>query len=135
MTMRDLGTIAAEERACRKAWSAAPNATHAWHCHHDDLVEDLHDPAEDRINYIVRGKPVEEQAFRLRLFRPVRDDTVAPAWKVYDDTVAPAWKVYDDTVASARKVRDDTVAPARKVRDDTVAPAHCAECDPDCPWK
>ena len=84
-----LGTIAQEEAACRAAWKNS-KATSAWHCHHETLAEALTEPAENRIDYILSYKPANEQALRLRLLRPVKSPSVAPARKAYDEAIASA---------------------------------------------
>jgi hypothetical protein len=108
-----LGTIKAEAALCRAAFAAAPEATHAWHCHHETLLEQLIEPAEHRIVYILSDKPKGEQALRLHLFRPASAATAA-AWKTYDAATAPARKTYDAVLAAARKTYDAATAPARK---------------------
>ena len=42
-----------------------------WHVHHKRLLEPLTEPLEDRIAYIKKAKPPEEQETRLRLLRLV----------------------------------------------------------------
>ena len=56
---------------CREAWTAHPEATHAWCCHHEGLYEKLTEPAENRIAYILNNKAAREQVCRLNNFRPV----------------------------------------------------------------
>jgi hypothetical protein len=68
-----LGTIEEEAALCRKAWEGKRVLNWAWHCHHDRLCEPLSDTFERRIDYILQFKAQEEQALRLRLFRPVSD--------------------------------------------------------------
>ena len=127
-----LRSIEEEERDCRKAWKGS-KATHAWHCHHEVLVEALSEPAENRIYYILAGKPQAEQALRLRLFRPVKSKAVAPAWKAYDEATAPARKAYNEAVATARKAYNEDLATAWKAYNEAIATAHAKEC-PGCPW-
>jgi hypothetical protein len=105
-----LKSIAAEEAACRKAWGRK-SVGMAWHLHHKMLVEDLSEPASNRIDYILSGKPKCERALRLRLFRPVKARGVASARAAYSAAVASARAAYDAA----------------------VAPAHAIEC-PGCPW-
>ena len=63
--------ITKELKACRKAWKDNP-AKLAWCCHHTILIEPLTEPAENRIAHILSAKPLNEQAIRLKNFRPVR---------------------------------------------------------------
>ena len=65
-----LKSITEEAADCRAAWADAPKAKIAHCCHHEVHVEPLTEPAENRIEYILREKPKREQALRLRLFRP-----------------------------------------------------------------
>ena len=131
-----LQSIAREAAACRKAWKAAPDAKYAWHLHHGKLIEALSEPAANRIAYILRDKPKDEQALRLRLFRPASDEAwqaTAPAWAAYDKATASARAAYDKAVASARAAYTKATAPARAAYTKATAPAHEAEC-PDCSW-
>ena len=117
-----LRPIAVEEAACRKAWKDKRVGTWAWHLHHETLIEKLNEPAKNRIDYILSDKPEEEQALRLRLFRPVKSKVLAAAWAEYDKLLAPARAEYD-------KVR----AAAWAEYDKVLAAAHKKDCR-DCPW-
>ncbi len=64
---------------CRAAWKSAPNATMAWCCHHRQRFEKLTEPAENRIKFILRKKPLDEQIVRLDNFRPVKKSILTPA--------------------------------------------------------
>src|SRR6266568_4417980 len=108
-----LRSSAEEAAACRAAWEGS-TVKYAWHLHHEQLIEELTQPASARIAYILSQKPKKEQALRLRLFRPASQE----AFKA----MAPARAAYDKAVASARAAYDKA-----------MAPAHEAEC-PDCPW-
>jgi hypothetical protein len=124
-----LKSIATEEAACRKAWKGKCVGTWAWHLHHETLTEQLTEPASSRIDYILSSKPEDEQALRLRLFRP------AAAWAEYDKVAAPALAEYDKVRAAARaeyeKVRaaawaeyDKVEAAARAEYEKVRAAAH-----------
>lgn len=63
--------IEEEAAACRKAFKDVKAGVFVVHCHHDVLGESLIEKAERRIAYILNNKPQQEQALRLRLFRPV----------------------------------------------------------------
>ncbi len=49
------------------------NAGFAFHCHHDVLVEYVHD-YDERANFIINHKPSHEQELRLRLFKMIPAD-------------------------------------------------------------
>ena len=69
--MKPLLSIEAEAAACREAFKGIKLYSLVVHCHHEVLFEILTEPAENRIAYILSDKPRNEQALRLRLFRPV----------------------------------------------------------------
>jgi hypothetical protein len=78
-----LKSIKEEDADCRAAWQGFGIGTFALHCHHEILAEPLSANAEDRIDYILSSKPKDEQALRLRLFRPVSEKTLAEQRKAY----------------------------------------------------
>ena len=81
-----LGTIAQEEKLCRAAFKDIPIGTAVFHCHHEILVEFLSEPPEVRIDYILNYKLKDEQALRLRLFRPIKSEQAGADWqKAYAD--------------------------------------------------
>ena len=87
--------IERELRLCRKAWNSPKGrkAKFAWCCHHDVEIEALTEPAENRIKFILSHKNPDEQAIRLRNFRPVLSklsEACAEAWKAWDE----AWKAF-----------------------------------------
>ena len=59
---------------CRKAFAKYPDAKWAWCCHHEVFYEELTEPAESRIAYILTDKPESERVVRLNNFRPIRDE-------------------------------------------------------------
>jgi hypothetical protein len=65
-------SIAEELNDCKLAFEAYPDAKFAWTCHHSVLIEQLTEPWMNRVNYILNEKPENQQAVRLRNFRPVR---------------------------------------------------------------
>jgi len=136
----------------------------AWHVHHEQLVERLTKGGlTARRKYIQENKPESEVETRLRLLKPVRDQTTmgriskdhdkavvsagktfnevtASAWKAYIEARASTRKVFDEARASARKAYDEAVASARKALDKATAPfneavgrLHRRECK-NCPW-
>ena len=68
--MSELKSIEEEALDCRAAFEGVKVGAVVKNCHHDRLLELLSEPAEERIVYILRNKPEEEQARRLREFRP-----------------------------------------------------------------
>ena len=77
-----LKSIAEEAKACRHAFKHSKIGDLVVHCHHSELEEKLTEPAESRIQYILSDKPTNEQALRLRLFRPVKGTALAEYDKV-----------------------------------------------------
>lgn len=58
-----------------------------WHIHHDILCEPLTEPLKNRIKYIKKYKPEEEQELRLKLIKPVKGKLpkrVIKAWKAHN---------------------------------------------------
>ena len=80
---------AAEE--CRKAFEGIEVGALVSHCHHEQWLERLTEPAENRIRFILENKSVREQAERLRRFRPFDWEKADADWeKAYAD-----WKKAD----------------------------------------
>jgi len=77
-----LKSIRAEEKACRIAWSRSRGAELGAHVHHNAAFEQLSDPYQDRMDYILAFKPERERALRLRLFRPVPSAALTPELRV-----------------------------------------------------
>lgn len=76
VTTADATTSIAEIRKaadeCRAAWAETARGTWGWHIHHDQLAEPMNEVSiEDRITWIMRMKPLHEQAIRIRLMRPI----------------------------------------------------------------
>ena len=69
--IKKLGSIKQELAACRLAFKDSKIGDPVWCCHHEELCEKLTESAEARISYIVSDKPKEQQARRLREFRPI----------------------------------------------------------------
>ena len=102
----------------------------AWHVHHEQLLEPLTEPIENRIAYIKTHKPKGEQKLRLRLLKPVvgkLPPAVAKAWAAYDK----AWAAFN-----AGAAYDKAGAPYDKTLKEhlpEIEALHREEC-PDCPW-
>ena len=113
--MKQLGTIKEEEAECRAAFTEYNKAAWVWCCHHGILCENLTEPAENRIDYILSSKNKSEQALRLRNFRPCKNnEAVASAIKAYNEAVEPDIKAYNEAVEPAIKAYDEAVASVRK---------------------
>ena len=86
-------SIAEEKADCIAAFEANPTARYAYTCHHRSPAEELTEPYMNRIDYILRAKPVYEQARRLRNFRPVIDETsIARIFDEYFSATKPAYE-------------------------------------------
>ena len=74
----------------------------AFHCHHDSLVEYVHN-YDERVKFIKTSKPKKEQSLRLRLFQLIPDEKVpgkdSLEWEAYDK----AWVAYDKARAAYNK--------------------------------
>ena len=128
----------------------ANTRTASWHCHHEALCEFDTEPRENRIAYIKKNKPFNEQELRLRLYQPMSDRGVAllaeykkvtqaalaeyekvrqAAWAEYEKVTQPAWAEYE-------KIEQAALAEYEKVRQAAWAALealHAKEC-PGCPW-
>ena len=62
--------IQREAELCRKAFVGVQVGALVSHCHHEQWLEWLTEPAENRIQFILANKALGEQAERLRRFRP-----------------------------------------------------------------
>ena len=113
--MKPLLSIEEEAAACREAFEGVKLYSLVVHCHHEVLFEILTELAENRIAYILSHKPRNEQALRLRLFRPVSKE---------------ALKKYPK-LDKARAELDKASAEWDKARADKAI--HADIC-PDCPW-
>lgn len=91
MTIK-LRSIEEEAQACRERWKGKPVGTIAAHCHHRTAFEVLTENAENRISYILRAKPVHEQALRLRLFAPIDERLLPDNSHVARKKAYIAWK-------------------------------------------
>jgi hypothetical protein len=67
-----LQSIEREAEMCRKAFKGIVVGAIVQHCHHEQWLELLTEPAEARIAYILHDKPHNERAARLRRFRPLK---------------------------------------------------------------
>ena len=114
-------TIAAEKAACEAAFAAHPEATWAWHLHHQTLCEPLSEPIANRIAYIASDKWGSEQALRYRRMRPV----IGPLPK----GLVKAYAAYDKALAASDKAR---AAYDKAANGPALLALHATECG--CNW-
>ena len=96
--------IETELTACQEAWNNNKDAKWTWCCHHSIRFEELTEPLENRIAYILTKKPENERAIRLHNFRPVRIELPKELKKAraeYDKSYAE----YDKTRVEYDKAR------------------------------
>jgi len=109
-----LKSIKKEAAACRKAFKGF-KGKYVVHCHHQKEYEELTEPAENRIAYILSDKDKGEQALRLRLFRPIK----APALAEYKKITGTAWaefnKITGTALAEYNKITDTASAEYKKI--------------------
>ena len=113
-------SIEEEAAACRKAFKGSKVGDWVVHLHHGtDCVEQLTEPIENRIAYILAHKPEGERAVRLRFMRPVSKKKAAD----YDAKRAPLYADY--------RAKSATLDADYKAKSATL---HLEFCVPDCPW-
>jgi tetratricopeptide (TPR) repeat protein len=91
-----------------------------WHIHHDQLIELLTEPLQNRIDYIKANKPEAEIPIRLKWLTPVQHPEKVPeefvkareaydkAWEAYDkarEAYVKAWEAYDKAWEAYDKAR------------------------------
>ncbi len=90
----------------------------AFHCHHDILVEYVHD-YDERVKFIKTSKPKKEQSLRLRLFQLIPDEKVlgkdSPQGEAYykareayykvEEAYYKAWEAYYKARVAYNKAR------------------------------
>ena len=154
-----LGSIEDEASACRKAFEQVHVGAWVIHCHHEILFERLIEPAENRIAFILSSKPENEQALRLRLFRPLPQPVgeklapldadyvakrasldadyrakLAPLDADYRAKLAPLTADYDAKRASLDAAYQAKLAPLTADLEAEWAPIHRETCIAGCPW-
>ncbi len=112
-----LQSIEKEAAACRKAFKGYKGRT-AIHVHHAVLAEELTEPAENRIAYILSDKPEREQALRLRLFRPAPwlDAALAEYGRVQGAALAEYGRVKGPALAEYERVKGPAWAEYGRVK-------------------
>ena len=122
MTNEKLGSIEEEAAACRAAFAGVTVGAWVLFCHHNIIVEQLSEPPENRISYILRKKPENERAARLHWFRPlsqtIADDYRAKREPIYDDYRAKCDQLDDDYRAKNKPIYDDYRAKREQLDDD-----------------
>ena len=129
-------TVEQAESECRAAWALRPDAEYGWCVHHEVELEELTEPIENRIQYILDHKAKTEQIVRLDNLRPVltlstilaqkayKELSIASAQKAYSESSASAWKAYSESLASAQKAYNESSASAWKAYSESSASAH-----------
>ena len=98
-------TVAQATDECRKAWKDNL-AKYGWCIHHEIEFEELIEPIENRIGYILSNKSKHEQVTRLDNMRPVSTASlkiVVSARKACNEAIASARKAYDEAITSAHR--------------------------------
>ena len=110
----------------------------AFHVHHDTLIEWCTD-YQERVDYIKRDKPANEQELRLRLFKIIPEDRLpvelVVAGKAYDEArkaCIVAWKAYE-VAEKAYNEAGKAYDVAWKAYQPELLKLHSELC-PDCPW-
>lgn len=99
---REIGTIEQELAECLAEIAKYPDAKWFWCLHHEQLCEELTEPVKNRIGYIQKHKPEEEQTVRFRNLRPVKNPAhLEKAWAEYNKVAAAAWAEYNKVKAPA----------------------------------
>ena len=129
--MKELKSIEEELADCKKAFARVKVGSLVWCCHHEMLIEQLEEPAINRINYIMGSKSEHERSRRLREFRPCKDKRIAPAYAEYEKVRAPAKAEYEKVCAPAKAEYEKVCAPAYAEYEKVCAPAY-AEYDKVC---
>ncbi len=121
-----LGSIEDEASACRKAFEQVHVGAWVIHCHHEILFERLIEPAKNRIAFILSSKSENEQALRLRLFRPLPQTVVKK--------IAPPFAFYVAKWASLDAAYEAKLAPLDAAYKAKRVLIHRETCIAGCPW-
>ena len=125
--------------------------TLVWHVHHEVILEALTEPIENRMEFIMVHKPVDEQSLRLRLMKPVTgkvpDPVMVAGKRVVEAANAlnksrmsylyePTSDVLYSQLLADREVFDHTNTDFIQVlagHEEAIKALHAVECL-DCPW-
>lgn len=77
----------------------------AFHCHHYELVEYVHD-YDERVKFIKENKPKGEQELRLRLFKMIPEELIPGKDSKEYDAYRKAGDAYVKARDAYRKARD-----------------------------
>lgn len=139
----ELKSIKEEAAACRKAFVGVKAGRFVLHCHHGIIIEDLYGGPRDRIAHILRHKHVDEQALRLRLFRPLpanimRTKLAAAVNRLQREATLLTKKVDRLPYGSEYKKVNDKAERLwdRHAKAETkfINAVHKKYCDPNCLW-
>jgi vacuolar-type H+-ATPase subunit H len=111
--MKELKSVQEELRDCVNRFEGVSVGSLVWCCHHEELLEILCEPAQERIEYIMRYKPPSELARRLFEFRPVLSElpeSVEKAWE-------KAWEAREKAREKAREAREKAREAGEKERE------------------
>ena len=103
----------------------------AFHCHHGELVEYVTD-YNDRVKYIKKHKPKEEQEVRLRLFKMIPEDRLPADLIKASEARAKAWEACVKAREACVKARETRAKAIIKYTPE-LEKLHKELC-PDCPW-
>ena len=104
----------------------------AWHIHHDILIEPLIEPLKNRIEYIKKNKPIEEQPLRLRLLKEVKGKLPGIRISIIEKAYTEWRKADAKWEKAGAKWRKADAKWNKKYRLQILA-LHAKEC-PDCTW-
>jgi len=135
--------IQREAELCRKAFVGVQVGALVSHCHHEQWLEWLTEPAENRIQFILANKALGEQAERLRRFRPFdlqkADADLQKAYADRQKAYADLQKAYADRQkadADRQKADADRQKADADLQKADTSPAmlriHAEVCG--CPW-
>jgi len=103
-----------------------------FHCHHDILLEYCYD-YDERVSYIKKHKPKDEQELRLRLFKMIPEDRLSQDGLKDYYKVAEAYNKAQEAYRKAREAYDKAQEAYIKKNSKALNELHNELC-PDCPW-
>lgn len=121
-----LKSVKEEAADCRAAFKGSHIGDVAFHIHHRILGEHLDEPAANRIAYIIKYKPAEEQPVRLRCFRPIPQSKLPVKIKKAIEAYRNA-----KAASNARYCAGESINALLRV---WLQTNHSRLCHKDCPW-
>lgn len=94
------------KEAAEARFAAAPDAKYAFHLHHEVLFEEIaYSGPQERIDFIMESKPLDELPTRLRLIRPVPNDKLPeiPDWAAIIKATTERLTLANSNYESARR--------------------------------